>query len=47
MKFFTLYSAKYKKQVSNLRRGKMPLFTVLSFHTPKSAENLKIISVNS
>ena len=25
----------------------MPLFTVLSFRTPKSAENLKIISVNS
>ena len=25
----------------------MPLFTVLSFHTPKSAGNLKIISTNS
>ena len=25
----------------------MPLFTVLSFHTPKSAENLKIFSINS
>ncbi len=25
--------AKYKKQVSNLWRGKMPLFTVLSFLT--------------
>ena len=25
----------------------MPLFTVLSFRTPKSAENLKIISTNS
>ena len=38
---------KLKKQVSNLQRGKMPLFTVLSFRTPKSAENLKIISTNS
>ena len=47
MKFFMLYSAKYKKRVSNLRRGKMPLFTVLSFRTSKSAENLKIISTNS
>ena len=47
MKFFTLYSAKYKKRVSNLRCGKMPLFTVLSFCTPKSAENLKIIATNS
>ena len=47
MKFFTLYSAKYKKQVSNLRCRKMPLFTVLSFRTPKSAENLEIISTNS
>ena len=47
MKFFMLYSAKYKKQVSNLRRRKMPLFTVLSFRIPKSAENLKIISTNS
>ena len=35
--------AKYKKRVSNLRRGKMPLFTVLSFRTPKSVDNLKII----
>ena len=41
MKFFTLYSAKYKKQVSNLQRGRIPLFTVLSFRTPRSAENLK------
>ena len=32
-----------KKRVSNLRRGKMPLFTVLSFRTPKSVDNLKII----
>ena len=47
MKFLTLYLAKYKKWVSNLRRGKMPLFTVLSFRTPKSVENLKIISINS
>ena len=47
MKSFTLYSTKYKKRVSNLRRGKMPLFTALSFRTPKSAENLKIFSINS
>ena len=47
MKFFMLYLAKYKKRVSNLRRGKMPLFTVLSFRTPKSVENLKIIWINS
>ena len=44
MKFLTLYSAKYKKTGLNLRRGKMPLFTVLSFRTPKSAENLNIFS---
>ena len=47
MKFFTLYSDKHKKRVSNLRHGKMPPFTVLSFCTPKSAEKLKIISINS
>ena len=39
--------AKYKKMGLNLRLGKMPLFTVLSFRTPKSVENLKIISINS
>ena len=42
-----LYSVKYKKQFSNLQCGKMPLFTVLSFQTPKLAENLKIFSINS
>ena len=47
MKFFMLYLAKYKKRVSNLWRWKMPLFTVLSFRTPKSVENLKIIWINS
>ena len=36
-----------KKRVSNFRRRKMPLFIVLSFHTQKLAENLKIITINS
>ena len=47
IKCITLYSAKYKKKFSNLRHGKMPLFTVLLFHTPRLAENLKIFSINS
>ena len=47
IKFFMLYSAKYKKRVSNLRRRKVPLFTVLSFCTPKLVENLKLFSINS